>query len=736
MKELERDLGLFSVFAVSIGAMIGSGIFILPALAVNIAGPSVVAAYLLAGLLVVPAALSKSEMATAMPEAGGTYVFIERAMGPLFGTVAGIGTWFSLAFKSGLALVGGVPYLLLFFDVPQGTVTPIALGLAVLLVVVNLLGAKQTGRLQVVIVSLMLAALAWFVVGGVPSVETARYDPFFTGGAGGLLAATGLVFVSYAGVTKVASVAEEVENPGRNIPLGILGSLAFTTLLYVLIVVVMLGVVDAGAIAGSLTPMSVVAEATLGSAGALAVALAAILALVSTANAGILSSSRYPFAMSRDRLVPQSLGAVSDRFKTPSASITLTGVVLLVLIAFVPIQDIAKLASAFQILVFVLVNVALIAFRESGSVDYVPDFRSPLYPWMQLAGASGGVLLLTQMGTVPLAGAAVIAAAGVAWYYLYARRRVSRSGVAVETARTHVSEGAVEATRDVLAADDREHETLVVARSIDDLDAGLLRTGAAVAHRNGGRLTVARVDEVKDQMPLEAAAETRSPADERFESHVARTLDAVAPEVDFETGEVVSHDPKHAVVNAAASHSADLLVVPGRPGGRLARLRGDDAEWISRHAPCDTAFVDGRIPDDLAEVRVVTTHGPYDPGKLAVADALAVAAGAGVHLRYAISSGDADDHSHVDEYHQSLLSLCDAPVRAGIVRTDGGTIDEVSATGVDLSDAGRADASDALVYVTGPSAPRLDVDAATITVVPHRERRPGRLRGVVERVLF
>jgi len=139
MKELERDLGLPSVLAISIGAMIGSGIFILPALALDIAGPAVILAYLLAGLLVVPAALSKSEMATAMPEAGGTYSYIERGMGPMLGTIAGVGTWFSLSFKGALALVGGVPYLLLLFDLP---LKPVALGLAGILILVNVLGAS------------------------------------------------------------------------------------------------------------------------------------------------------------------------------------------------------------------------------------------------------------------------------------------------------------------------------------------------------------------------------------------------------------------------------------------------------------------------------------------------------------------------------------------------------------------------------------------------------------------
>ncbi|ERH14053.1 MAG: amino acid transporter [halophilic archaeon J07HB67] len=436
VKELERDLGLPSVMAISVGAMVGSGIFILPALALKMAGPAVIAAYALAGLLVVPAALSKSEMATAMPEAGGTYIYIERGMGPLLGTIAGVGTWFSLSFKGALALVGGVPYLLLAFDLP---VTPVALGLATVLILINVFGAEQTGRLQLGIVTVMLAALGWFAAGSAPNAQATNFAGFFDAGAGGLFAATGLVFVSYAGVTKVASVAEEVENPGRNIPRGILGSLAFTTVLYVVVVAVLVGVTDPGSVAGSATPVAVAAEATLGQAGVVAVIAAAVLALVSTANAGVLSASRYPFAMSRDQLAPPSFSEISDRFGTPVASITLTGAVLLVLIAFVPILEIAKLASAFQILVFALINVAVVAFRE-GTAEYEPEFTAPLYPYLQVFGAVTSLLLLTQIGSVALMGAFVIVVASTVWYVGYVRPRVDREGAAIGAVRRRVDE--------------------------------------------------------------------------------------------------------------------------------------------------------------------------------------------------------------------------------------------------------------------------------------------------------
>jgi amino acid transporter len=499
MKGLERDLGLPAVLAISIGAMIGSSIFILPSLALEIAGPAVVAAYLLAGLLVLPAALAKSEMATAMPEAGGTYIYIERGMGPLLDTVAGVGTWFSLSFKSALALVGGVPYLVLLLDLP---IKPVAIGLAVVLIGVNLLGAKQTGRLQVAIVVIMLGTLGYFAAGSATAVQQDFYRPFFVGGLEGLFAATGLVFVSYAGVTKVASVAEEVENPGRNIPLGILGSLAFTTLLYVAIVAVLVGVTVPGSVAGSLTPVAVAAEVTLGSLGVLAVVVAAVLALVSTANAGLLSSSRYPFAMSRDALAPPSLAEVSERFETPVNAITLTGAVMLALIAFVPILEIAKLASAFQILVFAIVNAAVISFRE-GSASYEPEFHTPLYPWMPVFGVLTGFALLSQMGLVALAGAGLITLGSLLWYLGYVRPRVSREGVATDALRRQVGRDAVAAT--VGDDDDSAVREVLVALTrpvTDDRERDLVALAADLVRGDDGRVVVMQFEEIPDQSPL------------------------------------------------------------------------------------------------------------------------------------------------------------------------------------------------------------------------------------------
>lgn len=433
--ELKRELGLYSAVTLSMGAMIGGGIFVLPAVGYKKAGPAVILAYLLAGIVVLPNALSKAEMATAIPEDGGTYLYIDRALGPLFGTIAGLGVWFSLVFKSSFALVGLGAYLLLFVSIPAGLVKAVALLLGVLVILLNIVGTEQSGQIQGIIVTLVLLVLGGFVLNGGMTADPGRFTPFATHGTEGILTATAFVFVSYAGIGEVASVAEEVANPGRNLPLAMLISIGAMMIIYTAVVGVIVGIVapetliHSGPDGGpSLTPMADGLGSILGGLGVVVISIAAVLALTSMANAGVLGTSRFLLAMSRDSLLPERLSRIDPRFLTPRPAVILTGVVLLALIAFVPVVDLAKLASAFLILVFSMENAAVIVFRAADLPSYNPDFRSPGYPVVQVLGLLAGGVLLTQMGPVPMFGAGGIIVGGLLVYLGYGRSRTDRTG--------------------------------------------------------------------------------------------------------------------------------------------------------------------------------------------------------------------------------------------------------------------------------------------------------------------
>ncbi len=431
---LKKDLSLYDVYAISTGAMFSSGFFLLPGIAAAETGPSVIFAYLVAGLLILPSMYSMAELSTAMPKAGGTYYFLDRSLGPLAGTVGGLGTWLALVFKSAFALIGMGAYLAIYADVP---IKPLAAALALAFGAINIVGAKESSLLQRVLVTILVAVLGFYAAQGIVAVwgggaegVSGEFSPFFTEGVRGFLATIGIVFVSYAGLTKVASVAEEVQNPDRNIPLGMGLSLLTATAIYVIGVAIMVSVLPAADLESDLTPVYTSGEVFFNwlpySLGPILIVVAAIAAFASTGNAGIMSASRYPLAMARDRLLPEGFASIG-RFNTPTRSIVVTTALMLVIIFALSEEGVAKLASAFQLLIFALLNFAVIVMRESEIPSYAPGYRSPLYPWMQVAGIAIPFFLISEMGTLAIVFTGVVILFGIGWYFYYARN-VPREG--------------------------------------------------------------------------------------------------------------------------------------------------------------------------------------------------------------------------------------------------------------------------------------------------------------------
>jgi APA family basic amino acid/polyamine antiporter len=433
---LKKELGTGAIFCIAAGAMISSGLFVLPGLAFAKAGPAVILAYLVASVMVIPSLLAKAELATAMPKAGGTYFYIERSLGPAVGVFGGLANWFSLSLKSAFALMGmGVFAVLIYPPITDLQIKLVAVGCCLLFTVLNLVSVKSTGRFQIGLVAILMGLLMVYFIRGVSSIDVHRYTPFAPYGLGSVLATAGLVFISFGGVTKVASIAEEARDPRRSIPLGMFLAFLVVALFYLLVVSVTVGVTDPAALSGSRTPISTGARALAGTIGGIAMALAALLAFITTANAGILSASRFPMAMSRDQLLPEFLQRVNARFHTPDVSILLTSSFMICCILFLSLEDLIKTASTFMILLFLFVNVSLIIMRASKIPNYRPTFRAPLCPWLQLGGIIVYGFLIFEMGRIPLLITVAFAAVGFVWYLIYVKHRVTR-----QSALMHVVE--------------------------------------------------------------------------------------------------------------------------------------------------------------------------------------------------------------------------------------------------------------------------------------------------------
>ena len=431
-QKLKKELGLFGVYSIATGVTLSAGFFLLPGLAAAEVGSGLPLAYLLAGLLITPGLVSMAELATAMPRAGGVYYFLDRSMGPLMGTIGGFGTWIALSLKAAFALIGIGAYLGLLF--PEVRIGPISAGFAIAFGVLNILGAKKSTTFQSVMVVGLLMLLAWFTGVGLTQIEPANFTGMFGPDPGSLVSTAGLVVVSYMGLTQVASVAEEIRNPERNIPLGMFLAFATAMIVYTVGTGVMVGVVSADVLAhggaqggADLTPVATVANALVGPWGRNLMIAAAVLAFMSVANAGILAASRYPLAMSRDHVLPRFFSRIQGE-GAPIYAIYATVGLIVVFVLLFDASRIAKLAGAFQLMMFGLSCLAVIVMRESRIESYDPRFRSPFYPWLHILGVLAPFWLIVEMGILPSLFTGGLITFGAVWYNYYARKRVDREG--------------------------------------------------------------------------------------------------------------------------------------------------------------------------------------------------------------------------------------------------------------------------------------------------------------------
>jgi amino acid transporter/nucleotide-binding universal stress UspA family protein len=420
-EDLRRELGFWDALAIGTGTMIGAGIFLLAGVALELTGPAAIFSYLGAGIVCMITAASAAEMATGMPTSGGDYYFVSRSLGPALGAISGIGIWLSLTFAIAFYLFGMGEYMSRFLPL-----TPFwgAFIGGVLLTALNIVGARESGRTQMVVVFILLAILGIFAVYGSIRLEPGNLTPFFPLGAGPILPTTALVFVSFLGFVKIAAVAEEIREPEKNLPRALIGSVALVTLLYVLILVVIGGLFPQDTIVQVADPLVEAARILFGSPGAVMVVFAGLLATLSSANASILASSRINLAMARDRMVPNWLAAVHRKLMTPHRAILLTGGLALAFLFIDSLEELAKIASSLQLYSYAALNVGCLMLRASSPEWYKPTFRTPGSPFLQILAAGACLVIIGVSGLFAQVAVITLIVVSLAWYLGWARGRV------------------------------------------------------------------------------------------------------------------------------------------------------------------------------------------------------------------------------------------------------------------------------------------------------------------------
>ncbi|WP_290810211.1 APC family permease [Halovivax sp.] len=428
--ELERTIGLVGGLAIGIGTMIGAGIFVFPGLAAGEAGPAAALSFGIGAVIAMLVALPTSELATAMPRSGGGYFFISRSMDTGFGAIVGLGLWLGLVFASAFYLVGLGEYVAaVFAEVGLGVgVDPAILGVAfgVALTAISVTGTENTAKIQNVVVVILLVILTGFLThGSLDAVgfigEPTTPEAFFPQGYLPVLTTAALVFTSYLGFAQVATVAGEIKQPSRNLPLAMVGSVVLVGIFYVVTIFVSTSLVGSeGLEAAGETAVVEVARELAGLPGAVLILIGGLLATFSSANASILSSSRTVYALSRDALLPRRAGDVNLRYGTPHVALGLAGGPILVLTATGQVRLLAEVASFLHLIMYGLMCVALLLLRRRSPEWYDPTFRTPGYPYLPATGAVASFGLIAFMDPASIAVGAAIMVAAYLWYRYYA----------------------------------------------------------------------------------------------------------------------------------------------------------------------------------------------------------------------------------------------------------------------------------------------------------------------------
>ncbi len=606
--ELIRELGLKEGLAIGLGTMIGAGIFVLPAIAVERAGQAAAVSYLIAGLICLPVAMIVSELATGMPRAGGSYTFITQALGPLAGSVVGPANWLGLTFANGFYLIAAGRYLALFIPIPPW-VGAIVTGL--LFTLLNYRGAKISGSVQHLVVIVLVAILALFVVVGMLQGPKIPRETFPLHGWGAVVGTVGLIIVSFTGFEKISTVAEEIKNPGRNLPLAIVSSVAIATVLYVLIVLVAAGLATPAEINLEKGLLVEAAGRAVGPIGETVMVIAALLATLSSANAAIMASSRISYGMGRDRVLPGWFSYAHPRLNTPSHAILFTGGLGTLLAMTGRAETLAEISSALFMVSYALLCVSVVVMRGARRRWYQPSFRAPLYPVLPLVT---GLLCLSVILTMdPFSRTAGIGlvALNLIWYGVWVRRQAVVTGeIGPLWERERPLEGVIEAAEAAVRGEKNE----VLIPLFEDSDpASLLELATALALADEQLvITVLDMEVVPTQTPLELA-QTRLPQQGTRQYALTQMVAQAATRgVPVRTlHRAVRGLDSGVMAMAEARPAVGLILMSWRGALSASRIYGSPTKRILEQAECDVAVLRARELREVKRVLVPIGGGPH-----------------------------------------------------------------------------------------------------------------------------
>ncbi len=631
MSDLRRELGFWDALTIGAGTMIGAGIFLLAGVALEMSGPAAIFAYILSGIVCMITASSAAELATGMPTSGGDYFFVSRSLGPVFGAISGIGIWLSLTFAIAFYLYGMGEYLSQFL--PLTAFWGAFIG-GILLTILNIVGAKESGRTQVVIVLTLFVILGGFSFLGVFNIDTENFSPFFPFGTEPIFGTTALVFVSFLGFVKIAAVAEEIKDPSKNLPRALIGSVALVTVLYVVILLVIGGMFTQDTIGAVRDPLTAAARRMLGNPGVVLIVLAGLLATISSANASILASSRINLAMARDRMVPNWLSKIHEKLLTPYRAIILTGVLALTFLLLDSLEDLAKVASVLQLYSYAALNIGCVVLRASNPSWYKPTYRAPGTPWLQLIASIGCIMIIIYSGTFAQIAVTVLIIGSLAWYMVWGRGRVKIKHAIPDfkerwevhgmkifglPAEIYVEEKAEEWTPGVRELNTRRPRHVVAALANPETEGDLLTLGQLIAagESEGGKVTGLSIVKAPYQTPLSTiqskldetttVKESIKKISEKYkisDDEAASDKTDVLSKTTFDAVSEAAYNIFNGLIDETEKREGDMILMGWQGGFSIGRIYNSPVQKIIQNIKADVGILKNRGLDKINTIMI------------------------------------------------------------------------------------------------------------------------------------
>jgi amino acid transporter/nucleotide-binding universal stress UspA family protein len=702
--DFARELSLFDIIIIGIGAMVGGSIFVLTGLAAGESGPALVLAFALNGFITIFTGMVYAELGSAFPEPGGGYLWVRTALGRSQAFISGWMSWFAHAVAGSLYILSFGSFLTLviteYFGFATFGLSPVdlqklfAVFAAAVFTYVNYRGAKETSRAENVVTVLQLAVLFVFIVSGIAALvgepnPAVNYEPFFPNGVGGVFLAMGLTFIAFEGYEIIVQSGREVVNPHENIPKAVFYSMLVVVTIYILVGAVLLGAVhitpqlletarQTNSIGGSTVqnlPANPALWQVLGHLGefglaqaagellpygTLVVLLTGILSALAALNATTFSSSRVGYAMGNDRVFPDMFSRIHPDHRTPHVSVLLSGALITVMAVTLPLAQVAAATDLMFLLLFLQVNYSMIRLRREHGDELDYGYVSPYFPVVPIIGILTKLFLAVYFFNYsPLAWyiAAGWILAGFGVFFLYSRGRIQETEIARE----------IRVVSEERYPTERPHRVLIPISNPESAKL-LVELGCAIARRNDGEVVLTSIVTVPVQTPLEDGQQFIG--DQR--EMLADAMEYAPDDVPVHRTVTLGRGVGRSITNIARQRDVELILLGWR--GRRKRTRenvlGSTLDYVVENPPCDVAVAKVTPDDEPEEILVPMARGPHSAFATDIAAAFARAWDANVTLLHVLEP-DGDGLDDVMTERQRELAEESLDVSTVLVSDDG-----------------------------------------------------------------